>query len=79
MGVAEPLVEPKTAAKRRGRPWKDTRQVLEGVLWILRTGVQWAELPSSSVRALDIRIDPVEDGLNDLPLVGTRAGHGLHE
>ena len=40
------LVEPKTPAHRRGRPWKDTRPVLEGVLWILRTGAQWAEMPS---------------------------------
>ncbi len=39
------LVEPKTPAKRRGRPWKETRPVLEGVLWILRTGAQWAEMP----------------------------------
>lgn len=43
--VLKPLVEPKTPQKRRGRPWAETRDVLEGVLWILRTGAQWAELP----------------------------------
>jgi transposase len=40
------LVEPKTPPQRRGRPWKETRSVLEGVLWILRTGAQWAEMPT---------------------------------
>ena len=29
----------------RGRPRKDLREVLNGVLWILRTGAQWADLP----------------------------------
>lgn len=30
----------------RGRPWRDSRAVLNGILWVLRTGAQWAELPS---------------------------------
>ncbi len=30
----------------RGRPWSDRRKVLNGVLWILRTGAPWQDLPS---------------------------------
>jgi len=30
----------------RGRPPQGTRAVLKGVLWILRTGEQWRELPA---------------------------------
>jgi len=30
----------------RGRPRQDIRSVLNGVLWILRTGAQWADLPN---------------------------------
>ena len=29
-----------------GRPWRDSRQVLNGILWVLRTGAQWSEMPS---------------------------------
>ena len=30
---------------KRGRPWSDRRTVLNGVLWILRTGAPWKDLP----------------------------------
>ena len=32
-------------ADRRGRPWSDRRTVLNGILWILRTGARWQDLP----------------------------------
>lgn len=31
--------------RKRGRPWADNRAVLEGILWVLRTGAPWADLP----------------------------------
>lgn len=43
----EPLLPPlPRRADGRGRPWCDSRAVLNGILWILRTGAQWAELPA---------------------------------
>ena len=38
----EPLL-PKL--KSSGRPWKNNRLVVEGILWILRTGARWKDLP----------------------------------
>src|SRR5207237_8936091 len=29
----------------KGRPRRNPRDVLNGILWILRTGAQWADLP----------------------------------
>ena len=29
----------------RGRPWRCSRAVLDGILWILRTGAPWQDLP----------------------------------
>jgi transposase len=44
--VLEPLIgEMPRRADGRGRPWRNSREVLNGILWILRTGAQWAELP----------------------------------
>lgn len=43
----EPLIPEKERLPRttRGRPWRNPREVLDGVLWILRTGAQWQDLP----------------------------------
>ena len=43
--LIEPILRPKRRADGRGRPWQDTRAVLNGILWILGTGAQWRELP----------------------------------
>ncbi len=32
---------------RRGRPLKDTRAVLNGVLWVLSNGQNWSSLPAN--------------------------------
>ncbi len=40
---------PKEELRRRGRnggrPWRPARDVLNGVLWVLRTGAPWSDLP----------------------------------
>ncbi len=38
--------ELKAAGKKGGRAWRSAREVLDGVLWILRTGAPWADLPA---------------------------------
>jgi transposase len=44
--VVEPLIgELPRRADGRGRPWRSSREVLNGILWILRAGAQWADLP----------------------------------
>ena len=44
--ILEPLFRPSRRADGRGRPWAETRAVLNGVLWVLRTGAPWHDLPS---------------------------------
>ena len=41
-----PLLPQPPRHRRRGRPWADNRRVLEGILWILKTGSQWRHLPA---------------------------------
>jgi transposase len=44
--VVEPLIpKPKRRPDGKGRPPCDPRDVLEGILWILRTGAPWPGLP----------------------------------
>ena len=40
-----PAREKKAPGRQGGRPWRHARDVLDGVLWVLRTGAPWADLP----------------------------------
>ena len=42
----KPLLPPEKTGKR-GRPCKDNRSMLNGMLWIARSGAQWRELPET--------------------------------
>ena len=45
-GLVEPILRPGRRKDNCGRPWHDTRVVLNGVLWILGSGAQWSEKPA---------------------------------
>ena len=45
--ILDPLIaEPIRRDDGRGRPWQENREVLAGILWRLRTGARWQNLPS---------------------------------
>jgi transposase len=48
--IATLLPKSKTG-KKGGRPRADNRKVFEGILWILRTGAPWGELPKEYASA----------------------------
>lgn len=37
--------EHRRTTPKGGRPWRDPRDVLHGILWVLRTGAPWADMP----------------------------------
>ena len=45
VGKDPALAPPATAATTGGRPPAPDRKVLEGILWILRSGARWQDLP----------------------------------
>lgn len=40
-----PLLPKPPQHRKGGRPWIANRRVLEGILWILRSGARWQDLP----------------------------------
>lgn len=45
--IAPFLPDPKSGPGKPGRPPRPNRQVLNGMLWLLRTGAPWRDLPRS--------------------------------
>lgn len=43
--ILAPLLPPPEKQTRRGRPRRGDKELLEGILWVLRTGAQWERLP----------------------------------
>lgn len=44
--IIEPLLpQPAKREDGKGRPRRDDREVLNGILWILRSGARWQDLP----------------------------------
>lgn len=41
-----PLLPRHPKRKRRGRPWADDRACLRGILFVLKTGLAWEDLPA---------------------------------
>ena len=40
-----PAAEHRAPSEKGGRPWRPARDVINGILWVLRTGAPWGDLP----------------------------------
>jgi hypothetical protein len=69
--ILEPLFRPRRRPDGRGRPWQDSRAVLNGVLWVLRTGAPWHDLPPRYPPYLK----PMRE-LNAIAVAGTEIAQG---
>jgi transposase len=58
------IPKPRVRDDGRGRPWRDPRDVLNGILWIMRTGAPWKDMPA--------RYRPIRRAI-----AGSRIGSGL--
>ena len=39
------LIDPLLPKQKRGGKWSDHRLMFDGILWVLRTGAPWRDLP----------------------------------
>jgi transposase len=58
------FVQPRRA-DGKGRPPRDARAVLNGVLWILHTGAPWKDLPDRYLKGSEAADEQVQEKVNN--------------
>ena len=49
--IKDLIPDGKLSSDGKGRPWENKREVLEGILWIVKTGARWKGLPTISAES----------------------------